>query len=97
MTAAAAAGDQTPTTVEEILAVVGDDAGIAAVYLEAERAAAKPRSSLVTKLEAIAEPDDLVDVVLLGQSHGAQPGDKVTTTASRAAELVSAGLARYPD
>jgi hypothetical protein len=44
-----------PTTVDEILAAVGDDAEQAAAYLDAETAKDKPRKGLVEKLEAIIE------------------------------------------
>lgn len=41
-----------PTTVEDILAAVGEDKDLAAEYLEKERAG-KNRSTLIEKLEAI--------------------------------------------
>lgn len=40
-------------TVEDILAAVGDDSEKARAALEVEKAAAKPRSTLVDRLEAI--------------------------------------------
>lgn len=53
---AAASSDPAPDTVEAILAEVGDDQAKAAAALEAENAKDKPRSTLVSKLEAIANP-----------------------------------------
>lgn len=42
-------------TAAEVLAYVGDDAARAGAALEAERNAERPRSTLISKLEAIAE------------------------------------------
>lgn len=48
------AGDE-PGTVEEVLAAVGDDPAKAAAALDAEKASAKPRKTLVDKLTGIVE------------------------------------------
>lgn len=99
--------DGPAATIDAVLAAVGDDAGLAAAFLEAEQGAAQPRVSLVPRLEAIATPaaaDDTssqdpadVEVELLGVSHNAKAGDVVLVTDERADELVHAGLARRVD
>jgi hypothetical protein len=46
-----------PTTVDEILAVVGDDANEAAAYLALEQASDRPRKSLIEKLTGLIEAE----------------------------------------
>jgi hypothetical protein len=90
-------GQPIETTVAGILGVVGDDADLAAAYLERERAAEKPRTSLVPRLEQIAGAtgaEEEVTVELLGVSHNAGPGSTAQVTRERAEELRAAGLAR---
>lgn len=50
---ASTAGSDKPAKIDDILAEVVDDPAKAAEALEVEKAAAKPRTSLVEKLEAI--------------------------------------------
>jgi hypothetical protein len=39
---------------------------------------------------------DKQQIILTGKSYGGKRGDRRTTDADRAAELVAAGLAQYP-
>lgn len=51
------AGDNKPTSVKDILKDVGDDKAKAQEYLDAENAAASPRSSLVEGLQAVLDAE----------------------------------------
>lgn len=55
-TASAGDGDSGPANIDDILKDVGEDPEKAKVALEQENAQAKPRKTLVAKLEAIANP-----------------------------------------
>jgi hypothetical protein len=50
--------DDEPTTVADIVAVVGSDKALAQHYLDEENAATKPRSTLVEQLEAVIAADE---------------------------------------
>lgn len=45
---------------------------------------------------AASKPADVVTVILVGASHGAQAGASRAVSAETAASLVDRGLARYP-
>jgi hypothetical protein len=47
-----------PTTVTDIVAVVGSDKALAQQYLDEENAATKPRPTLVEQLEAVIAADE---------------------------------------
>lgn len=48
----ATADPESRMTVSEVMRIVGDDPAVAKAYLEAERASAKPRSTLMSSLVA---------------------------------------------